>query len=80
MFKPTLNKRNANFNYNGPKSKSLIIYPVGEAMEKQGCSHIAGGNVNQYDPIQMANIEVKMAYIFDSGIPLLVIYASDSIV
>lgn len=34
MFNPILNKRNANFNYNGPKSKSLIIYSVGEAVEK----------------------------------------------
>lgn len=34
MVNPTLNKRHAKMNYNGPKSKSLIIYSVGETVEK----------------------------------------------
>ena len=51
MFKLTPHKRNANFNENRPKSKNLTVYFVGEGVEKQGLSYIAGGNVNQYNPM-----------------------------
>lgn len=34
MFKLTPNKRNANFNDNGPKSKNLTIYSQHEPEEK----------------------------------------------
>lgn len=43
MFNPTPTKRIANFNYSGPKSKSLTKFSV---VEKEELSHIAAGNVN----------------------------------